>query len=554
MDGGHASLMQTRKILNSYTFDASIHLENYVNSVSVDATEPERKMFALFNKLTLQFTDLSRIIEEDVSVLQNTARQTERVLLSELTYNADKLVEVSDAVDGVKLSFDLASEGAIRIGGKLSAAERERSHIDKSIELLGYIKIFQDTPTENFNNAVKATSTPQELRDCLPPGLQKKNWGTISEVLHDLKKILFELVSEDVKNAQNNIILVADRVELELLGEFENTIIDIISDRCEDLRKIEHAKELAEWLHLFNNGQAIQKRYIFTVVQHRIPNDSFFQSASFYGEQIQPTNGTSQSKAGVPSANSAMGWLFGSKANANVASPKVLSLGGAEDEFTDSDSDGMTPGQSTHYPLNKVASMDSTNGVSISGGGMSLMDHLSGLFGMINKVCQEQFSIIREVFPTHTIAKVTRMLIQRIFNDPAFGIQARVDSILCPAPPQPPLSLPDYLDALVIVREKLSALFLLLMECCSHPSMRGMGSESACLKKAKLPAQYGRTGRGRRDDASIAPETIGSRGNIFMDADEEAEEILHSDAEIRDFFDDLVRYPTFLWYCFVDIF
>ena len=196
----------------------------------MDATEPERKMFALFNKLTLQFTDLSRIIEEDVSVLQNTARQTERVLLSELTYNADKLVEVSDAVDGVKLSFDLASEGAIRIGGKLSAAERERSHIDKSIELLGYIKIFQDTPTENFNNAVKATSTPQELRDCLPPGLQKKNWGTISGVLHDLKKILFELVSEDVKNAQNNIILVADRVELELLGEFENTIIDIISD------------------------------------------------------------------------------------------------------------------------------------------------------------------------------------------------------------------------------------------------------------------------------------------------------------------------------------
>lgn len=62
------------------------------------------------------------------------------------------------------------------------------------------------------------------------------------------------------------------------------------------------------------------------------------------------------------------------------------------------------------------------------------MDHLSGLFSMINTVCQEQFSIIRAVFPTHTIAKVTRMLIQRIFNDLAFGIQARVDSILCPAP------------------------------------------------------------------------------------------------------------------------
>lgn len=562
---------QIRKNLNAYTFDASCYLEPHINTVSIDAPDPEKKLLSLFDKLTKQFSDLSLEIEEDVSGLQKQARQTERQLLHEMEYNAAKLVEVGDAVDSVKLGFDLASEGAVRIGSKLSAAERERSHIEKSIELLGYIKVFQATSADTYTSAVKENATARELRDVLPVGLQKKNWGTISEILHDLKKILYELNSPEIKNANNNITRVADRVEMELLQEFEKVIINIISDKHEDPRLIERARELAEWLHLYNNGQAIQKRYIFTIVQHRIPNDSFFQNSvgfSEHGGLVGGTGGGIRTSKSAPNSKgpatpaTTMGWLWGTKpTNAAQMSYSQHQAGDGDDNF--SDGGESTPGQSTHYPLVKTASMESGGGYSGSGG-LSLMDHLSGLFSMINTVCQEQFSIIRSVFPAHTVAKVTRMLIQRIFNDPAFGIQARVDAILCPAPPQPPLSLPDYLDALVIVREKLSALFLLLLECCSHPSMRGMGSESAALKKAKIPLPYGRSKRSHHDEdshrggrkdyntAGLAMEGDGGgngggagglghqSGNMFVDADEEAEEILHSDAEIRDFFDDQV--------------
>ena len=538
MDSFQSHALQTRKQLTGYTFDSSSHLESFVNSVPIDSVEPEKRLLALFEKLTKEFTEVSLLVEDDVSVLQNSARQTERVLLNELVYNSEKLVEVSNALDGVKLSFDLASEGAIRIGGKLSSAERERSHIEKSMELLGLIKLFQETPSEKYDAGVAAGSTTADLREVLPAGLQKKNWGTISEVLHDLRKILFDLTGEDIKIAQHNINRVADRVEVELLSEFENIIIAIISDKDEDIRLMEKARELAEWLHLFNNGQSIQKRYIFTVVQHRIPNDSFFRSnTSFYAD---PNDGTSvhnpskllqQQQQKINQPPSAISWFFGG-GKAFVPAEASSSKPHYEDEFSDEDSDGATPAQSSHYPLTKTTSYGSQGGA----GGLSLMDHLSGLFGMINTVCQEQFSIIRQIFPPHTIARVTRTLIQRIFNDPAFGIQARVDSILCPAPPQPPLSLPDYLDALVIVREKLSALFLLLMECCSHPSMRGMGSESACLKKAKLPG-YGRRGGGTGGGGGDE----GDGNGYYIDPDEEAEEILHSEAEIREFFDDQVR-------------
>lgn len=574
-----SKVQAARKQLNTYTFDASNYLENHITTVSIDGPEPEKKLFDLFDKLTKQFTDLSLLVEEDVAQLQTTASHTERILLHEMEYNSEKLVEVGDAVDSVKMSFDMASEGAVRIGGKLSSAERERTHIDKSIELLGYIKLFQDTPTEKYNAAVKSSSSTKDLREALPPGLQKKNWGTISEMLHDLKKILFELNTDDIKVAQTNIGRIADRVEMELLNDFEKLLIEIISTKQEDPRKIEQARELAEWLHLFSQGQSIQKRYIFTVVQHRIPNDTFFQSNSILPESprsntlSQRLNPAKAAAAAAAATTNVSSWFFTSKnSTANSMAQSRHNPHPVDEDFSDNESDGMASGPSTHFP-----------GRSTHDHPLSLMDHLSGLFSMINNVCQEQFSIIRAVFPTHTIAKVTRMLIQRIFNDPAFGIQARVDAILCPAPPQPPLSLPDYLDALVIVREKLSALYLLLLECCSHPSMRGMGSESACLKKAKSPNPYGRTtkkninndnnshnnpnghssssnhnahsnnhssshtsGNSSGHNNNMLLSAHGSAGangsNMYMDADEEAEEILHSDAEIREFFDDQV--PT----------
>jgi hypothetical protein len=73
------------------------------------------------------------------------------------------------------------------------------------------------------------------------------------------------------------------------------------------------------------------------------------------------------------------------------------------------------------------------------------IDHLSQLFGVISATCEEQFVLIRKIFPPYTVARITRVLVLRIFNDPAFGIQTKVDTVLNDK------SLADYLDALAIV-------------------------------------------------------------------------------------------------------
>lgn len=209
------------------------------------------------------------------------------------------------------------------------------------------------------------------------------------------------------------------------------------------------SQELATWLHLYNNGLSLQKRYIFSVVERRLPS---YSNRSVNG---QPSGAT---KAFVRAA----------------ALRKHLKVHRNDDQFSDAEeegseqssagggrasesSGGATDSESEAAPSSSTKSAPST-----------ATDNLSELFGTISLVCREQFDIIRKVFPSSTVARVTRLLIQRIFNDPAFGIQSRVEMVLRPKPPKPALPLGDYLDALVTVREKLSGLTLILSEYCIY--------------------------------------------------------------------------------------
>ena len=132
----------------------------------------------------------------------------------------------------------------------------------------------------------------------------------------------------------------------------------------------------------------------------------------------------------------------------------------------------------------------SPGGGSHKQGEHSAIDNLSELFWTIGTVCTEQFGIIRQVFPAAIVPQMTRTLIQRIYNDPAFGIQGRVDNVIHPAVPLP---LSEYLESLLTVREKLAALYIILLELCSHPAMHGMGRENthAGKNQATEDANFG---------------------------------------------------------------
>jgi len=289
------------------------------------------------------------------------------------------------------------------------------------------------------------------LREILPSTLQRRTFGEISQVISELRKVLFDINAVDVQNAQKHVTFLSEALEERFLTEFETAVMDLMDD-VGNSTLLDTCKNLVSWLHNYQGGAALHKRFIQCVIEKSIPKPALSSSET----TVNPTSAWSKISSGVK--------LLGNKIKDGVKDG-VNALTNKENEGENSDNNDF--GGSESYDA---------------------QDSLSELFGTISRICQQQFQLIRDIFPQNIAAKVTRMMIQRIFKDSAFGIQTRVDEVLNPKPPIAQLPLPDYLDALANVREKLSALYLILLDYCSHPGLMGMGSEAVMTRSAASTA------------------------------------------------------------------
>ncbi len=492
-------------------------------------------LLSLFEDLTSKFVVLAKDIEDDLFLLNESIKQQDAIVHDELETHYNKLDEIGTLLNKLKTNYDVASKGALTVGEKLNHSETERKRIVSAIKWMDYVKIFQSIPANSFDGLHALSIT--QLRALLPPSLVNMDWGEISKILFELRRVLSDINSEDVQIAQKNVIRLTEAIETELLGEFEVAVLDLMENPTVETHMI-RTKELCKWLHLYNNGQSVQNRYIFTVIEKRIPRKKFVQTDT----NNTKSSGNFLSALGIVTKSS----LNDKKKRKSKAVPGKKSLFGrfasAEQVEGESSSEGDSDNDEVKQKEKKsvIETLKKTvlEKPAPVPTGDSSGDSLSELFGHINMVCSEQFTIIREIFPTSVVAAITRILIQRIFTDPAFGIQTLVDNILSPAPPKPQLNLSSYLDALTIVREKLSALYVVLLEHCSHPSMHGMGRELVRGVSGKIGIN-----RSPSNDSLVNVQNNESQENLGgSKTSSAAEELqrLQSDNEIKLFLDEQV--------------
>lgn len=498
--------IQLRQQLAKTKYDKSFLLESRLNgalsSVNVlngdnnNQKSSEKNLLDIFEKLVYDISAVAFEIEGELNLFQEQASIANNLLLNDLGHHSKKLVDIEKSVNEVAANFQKASEGAVNIGDRLTVAHNEKHRIESAIDLMSYVEYFESIESSELEHI--STISASAIKKLLPEKLKDENWGIISQVLHDLRKILIDINSEEVQNAQKNVLKLTEAIEGELLQDFEVAINDLMSAKSEAKKEplIHRCRDLAQWLHCFNSGQSVQKRYIFSVVQKRIPissNKDDKHSNSFAWTLLADViNRTKAKMDGSDDDSSARDSEDEDETEDEDVSGDEDDENDSADASDDNDNETTVPPKPTATPAKTTNTLFTSNNKGIThtnqgsppqgmGTAAGASDQLSELFGTIGSVCQEQFAIIRLIFPAFAIAKVTRLLVQRIFNDPAFGIQARVDIVLCPkqSSNKPPLALPDYLDALVTVREKLSALFLILLEHCTHPALRGIGKESS---------------------------------------------------------------------------
>lgn len=225
-------------------------------------------LLSLFEDLTSKFVVLAKDIEDDLFLLNESIKQQDAIVHDELETHYNKLDEIGTLLNKLKTNYDVASKGALSVGEKLNHSETERKRIVSAIKWMDYVKIFQSIPANSFDGLHAMSIT--QLRALLPPSLVNMDWGEISKILFELRRVLSDINSEDVQIAQKNVIRLTEAIETELLGEFEVAVLDLMENPTVETHMV-RTRELCKWLHLYNNGQSVQSRYIFTVIEKRIP-------------------------------------------------------------------------------------------------------------------------------------------------------------------------------------------------------------------------------------------------------------------------------------------
>ncbi len=195
--------------------------------------------------------------------------------------------------------------------------------------------------------------------------------------MSDLNVVCEDLNAPYLENAVRCIRVFGERLEKRLLDRFEEAAMAESSSPFssasagEEGSDVATMRECAYALLRFGDAVKLYNTYIYTIV----------------AKQVQAQNASSSSAAAAASSR-------------RRPLPGVHEEEEEDDEGVDSD----------------VAVME-------------MRDNLSEFFGLISTLCQRAFTLIRQVFPPSASLKVTRMLIDRMVNDPAFGIQVRVAQV-----------------------------------------------------------------------------------------------------------------------------
>lgn len=139
--------LDVKKRLQNVRFDSNAFIEMEMKKMEGCS---EKELSEMFDNLMDSIDDFSETLDEDVGVLKEAVDSADEMLLSELRAHAERLKTVKESVDDVKKNFERASEGAVRIGSRLAATERERSRIETAMMTLDLVKEFEIIPVSKI--------------------------------------------------------------------------------------------------------------------------------------------------------------------------------------------------------------------------------------------------------------------------------------------------------------------------------------------------------------------------------------------------------------------
>lgn len=233
----------------------------------------------------------SKDIAAEAGKLQLEACSADEKLQTKLGVQQETLTAVGERTDLVVREFDRALDGGLRIGERLAATEAARLQIQFAEDLLTYIKFFESCPRET--TAAVLECRKEDLLTFLPARLRKQSWLDISNVFQSLRRILYDINMGEMEAKeqasfvflQEVVIALSTAIEGVLLAIFEGQMM-LALEHPEDDSMVAGTREVVAALMMFNDGAAMQKRYIFSVVARRFVPAAVSKKKSGIGSKL----------------------------------------------------------------------------------------------------------------------------------------------------------------------------------------------------------------------------------------------------------------------------
>lgn len=272
--------------------------------------EPLEEILSSIEKTLLKE---SHEISAQITSLQLAAQAADDRLKENLDLQRQNLTSIDEKTNFVIKEFDRALDGGLRIGERLAAAEAARQQVQFAEDLMSYIKFFEESPREVISAVLDCRK--EDLLTFLPPKLRAQSWFDISQIFLSLRRILYDINLVEMEEKEQSsfvflqevIIALSTAIEGVLLSLFESLMIRAL-EHPDNKAVISQTREIVSALMLFNEGAALQKRYIFSVVARRfVPADVSKKKAGLGTKFIQGIGQTFKKAGAVVKRMSATG-------------------------------------------------------------------------------------------------------------------------------------------------------------------------------------------------------------------------------------------------------
>ena len=245
-----------------------------------------------------------KAIASQIMTLQEKAIGANDNLQTSLDTQQRHLLLIDERTDEIIGEFDRALDGGLRIGERLAQAEASRQQVQYAEDVLTYITFFENCPREIVDKIQDSRS--DDILTFLPPKLAKQSWLDISQVFHSLRRVLYDINTSDMKAedqesytfVQEIVIALCTGIEGVLLSIFEAQMM-LALENPKDNSLIIPTREVVSALMLFNDGAALQKRYIFSVVASRFVRTDANKKKGGIGTKLLHGLGKTFKKAGA---------------------------------------------------------------------------------------------------------------------------------------------------------------------------------------------------------------------------------------------------------------